>query len=151
MTALGDSFMVKMVLGIMLVMGQLTAPGNGLPQVLMPTYKPTVPIAAGKKGELVVSFNLLKGYAINKTPPINLKLESVAGLKLDKMDFTSSPNDPKSKDEYYVDLPTLKVPVTAAKAGRYEIPGKLVYFFCNKADGFCSRQVIDVKVPVTAQ
>ena len=33
-----------------------------------------------------------------------LKLTPVAGLKLDKTDFISSPDDPKSKDEYYVDL-----------------------------------------------
>jgi hypothetical protein len=71
-------------------------------------------------------------------------------VKLDKLVFMSSPDDPKSKDEYYVDLPVLKVPFTATKAGKYEIPGKLTYFFCSKTDGFCSRQVIDVKVPVTA-
>jgi hypothetical protein len=63
----------------------------------------------------------------------------------------SSPDDPKSKDEYYVDLPVLKVAVSGSKAGKYEIPGKLTYFFCSKTDGFCSRQVIDVKVPVTIQ
>ena len=45
----------------------------------------------------------------------------------------------------------MKVPVTAAKAGKYEVPGKLKYFFCSKADGFCSFQVLDVKIPVTAE
>jgi hypothetical protein len=127
----------------------LSAPGSGLPQVLTPQYKATVP--AGKKSDLTVSFDLLKGYAINKNPPISLKLTPVPGIKFDKTDFTSSPNDPKSTDEYYVDLPTLKVPMIVGKAGKYEVPGKLIYFFCSKADGFCSRQVIDVKVPVTAQ
>jgi hypothetical protein len=59
--------------------------------------------------------------------------------------------DSKAKDQYYVDLPTLKVPLTATKAGKYEIPGKLKYFFCNKADGFCSFQVLDVKIPLSAE
>ena len=143
--------MLKTVLGVMLVFAQLSAPGNGLPQVLTPAFKAAAPIVAGRKGEVAISFNLLKDFAINRTPQMSLKLEAVPGLKLDKMLFMSSPDDPKSKDEYYVDLPVMKVPLTAAKAGKYEIPGKLTYFFCSKTDGFCSRQVIDVKVPVTAQ
>ena len=101
--------MLNVLLGMILVVGQLSAPGSGLPQVLTPAYKAT--FAAGKKGDLTVSFNLMKGYAINKNPPISLKLTAVPGIKLDKMEFTSSPNDPKSTDEYYVDLPTLKVPL----------------------------------------
>jgi hypothetical protein len=134
----------------MLLLAQLTGIGSGLPQVLTPAYKSATPIAAGKKNEVTVSFSLTKGFAINRTPPISLKLTAVPGIKLDKMEFSSSSDDPKSKDEYYVDLPSLKVPVTVAKAGKYEIPGKLIYFFCSKTDGFCSRQVIDVKVPVAA-
>jgi hypothetical protein len=141
--------MLNVLIGMILVIGQLSALGSGLPQVLTPEYKAT--FAAGKKSDLTVSFNLMKGYAINKNPPISLKLTPVPGIKLDKTDFTSSPNDPKSTDEYYVDLPTLKVPVVVGKPGKYEVPGKLIYFFCSKADGFCSRQVSDVKVPITAQ
>lgn len=142
--------MLDMILGSTLMLMQLAGIGNGLPQVLTPAYKSTTPMTAGKKNEITVSFTLTKGFAINKTPPISLKLTAVQGVKMDKMDFTSSPDDPKSTDEYYVDLPSLKVPLTVAKPGKYEIPGKLVYFFCSKADGFCSRQVIDVKVPVSA-
>ncbi len=143
--------MLNTVVGLMLALTQLTGVGSGLPQVLTPSFKPTAPLAAGKKGSVVVSFNLLQGYEINRTPPVSLTLTAVPGLKLDKTDFKSSPDDPKSKDEYYVDLPVLNVPVVASKAGKYEIPGKLVYFFCSKSDGFCSRQVVDVKVPVSVQ
>jgi|ERR1051326_2596241 hypothetical protein len=142
--------MVEIILGSMLLFTQLTGIGNGLPQVLTPAYKSASPIAAGKKSEVTVSFSLTKGFAINRTPPISLKLTAIPGVKLEKTEFSSSPDDPKSKDEYYVDLPSLKVPLTAGKPGKYEIPGKLVYFFCSKSDGFCSRQIIDVKVPVTA-
>jgi hypothetical protein len=82
--------------------------------------------------------------------PLTLKLTPVSGVTLTKTDFSASSNDPKAKDQYYVDLPTLTVPVVPQKAGKYEIPGKLKYFFCSKADGFCSFQVLDVKIPVTA-
>lgn len=143
--------MFKLVMGVALIAAQLTGPANTLPQVLTPGYKAATPIQAGKKGEMTMSFSLLTGYAINRTPPISLTLKSVSGLTLEKTEFTTPSADPKSKDEYYVDLPTLKIPVRAAKAGNYEIPGKLVYFFCSKKDGFCSRQAIDIKVPVTVQ
>jgi hypothetical protein len=142
--------MLEMILGSMLLFTQLTGIGSGLPQVLTPAFKTTTPVSAGKKNELTVSFSLTKGFEINRTPPISLKLTGVPGVKLEKSEVSSSPDDPKSKDEYYVDLPSLKVPLTVTKPGKYEIPGKLVYFFCSKADGFCSRQIIDVKVPITA-
>src|SRR5437870_10905489 len=140
--------MLKLVLGAMLLLTQLSGPEGGLPQILQPDFKPTAPIKAGKRGEVTVSFTALKGYAVDRTLPMTLKLTAVLGVSLDKSELTAPSNDPKSKDQYYVDLPVIKVPVTAAKAGKYEIPGKLKYFFCNKTDGFCSFQVLDVKIPL---
>src|SRR3954462_4730510 len=134
--------MSNLVLGLLLFAAQLAGPGSTLPQILHPDFNPAAPMKAGQPGEVTVSFNLLKGYAINHKPPISLKLTKVAGVTLVKTDFATPTEDPKSKDEYYVDLPSIKVPVTVAKPGSYDIPGKLTYFFCSKADGFCSRQVL---------
>jgi hypothetical protein len=131
---------------MLLFLVQLSGPGSSLPQILHPAFK-AGPVRAGQSGELIVSFNLLDGYKINHTPPISLKLTAVSGLNLTKTDFVTPSEDPKSKDEYYADLPLIKVPITAAKTGNYAIPGKLTYFFCSKSDGFCSRQVLDVKIP----
>jgi hypothetical protein len=143
--------MVKL-LGFFVLLSQLvSAPGNELPQVMSLNPKMVSAAKVGKKSEVTVSFALLKGFVINRNPPISLKLTESPGVKLEQTAFTSTPDDPKSKDEYYVDLPTIKVPVTVAKAGKYEIPGKLTYFFCSKADGFCSRQVFDVKIPLEVQ
>jgi hypothetical protein len=136
------------LLGVMFLVSQLTGPGSALPQILHPDFKPTTPLKAGKRGEVAVSFTALKGYAIDRTLPLTLKLTAVPGVALAKNDLAASGNDPKAKDQYFVDLPTIKVPVTAAKAGKYEVPGKLKYFFCNKADGFCSFQVLDLKIPL---
>ena len=143
--------MSKLALGVLLLAAQLSGPGSSLPQVLQPDFKTDGPMMAGKAAEVTVSYTLLKGYAINHTPPISLKLTAVSGLALAKLDFATPSEDPKSKYEYYVDLPSIKVPITAAKAGKYVIPGKLTYFFCSKTDGFCSRQVLDVKIPVVVQ
>ena len=106
--------MLKLSFGFVLLVAQLTAPGNNLPQILSANFKAAAPVKAGLKANVTVSFNVLKGYAINRTPPISLKLNPAPGLHLDKTDFTTPSADPKSKDEYYAELPTLKIPVTAA-------------------------------------
>jgi hypothetical protein len=142
--------MSKLVLGL-LIATQLSGPGATLPQIIHPEFKAAGPMKAGQAGEVTVSFNLIKGYAINHTPPISLKLTRVSGVSLAKTDFATLSEDPKSKDEYYVDVPTIKVPVIAARPGKYDIPGKLTYFFCSKTDGFCSRQVVDIKIPFVVQ
>ena len=143
--------MLNLVLGMLLIATQLTGPGATLPQILYPVFKASGPMKVGQAGEVTVSFNLIKGYAINHTPPISLKLTKISGVNLGKTDFATPMADPKSKDEYYVDVPSISVLVTAAKTGKYEIPGKLTYFFCSKTDGFCSRQVLDVRIPVVVQ
>ena len=144
--------MVRLALGVFVVLSQLVAQsGNDLPQVMSLDLKTVAVAKAGKKSDVTVTFSLVKGFVINRTPPINLKLTETPGVKIDQLSFNTSPDDPKSKDEYYVDLPKIKVPVTAAKAGKYEINGKLTYFFCSKADGFCSRQIYDVKIPLQVE
>ena len=143
--------MLKLALGVLFVAAQLSGPGGALPQVLHPDFKAPAPLKAGKMGEVTVSFSAVKGYSIDRTLPLTLKLTAVPGVTLPKVDLAASGKDPKAKDQYYVDLPTIKVPVTAAKPGKYEVPGKLKYFFCKKADGFCSFQVLGVKIPVNAE
>jgi hypothetical protein len=143
--------MVNLVLGVMFALSQLSGAGGSLPQILHPNYKPATPVKAGKRAEVAMSFTATKGYAVDRTLPMTLKLTAVPGLLLEKTDLTASGADPKAKDQYYVDLPVLKVAITAAKPGNYEVPGKLKYFFCSKADGFCSFQVLDVKIPVLAE
>jgi hypothetical protein len=144
----GENMLLKLALGLMFAAGQLSGPGGALPQILHPSFKPSAPLKAGSRGEVTVSFNVIKGYAIDRMLPLTLKLTPQPGVTLSKTDLAASGNDPKAKDQYYVDLPTIKFPVSVAKAGAYEIPAKLKYFFCNKADGFCSFQVLDVKIPI---
>jgi len=143
--------MLNIVLGVIFAVSQLSGTGGGLPQILHPDFKPAAPIKAGKPGELVVSFTAVKGYAVDGTLPFTLKVTPVPGVTLNKTDLAAPAIDSKAKDHYYSTLPTIKVPVLAAKPGNYEIPAKLKYFFCNKADGFCSTQTLDVKIPVSAE
>ena len=135
----------------LLLMAQLVAPNVTIPQVRSAKFSTAGPVQVGRKADVTVSFNLRDGYKINRDPTITLSVVPVSGVKLDKTDIEASPIDRKSKDEYYVDLPTLKLGVTAAKAGKYELPGKLTYFFCSKSDGFCARQTVDVKIPLQVE
>jgi hypothetical protein len=135
----------------LLLMAQLVAPNVTIPQVMSAKFSAAGPVKVGRKADVTVSFNLRDGYKINRDPTITLSVVPVSGVKLDKTDIEASPIDRKSKDEYYVDLPTLKLGVTAAKAGKYELPGKLTYFFCSKSDGFCARQTVDVKIPLQVE
>jgi hypothetical protein len=141
---------MKMALALFLL-AQLVAPKGGLPQIMSAKFTNPPSIKAGRKADVTVSFNVVNGFLINRDPKISLAVTPVAGVTLEKKAFEASPVDPKSKDEYYVDLPTLKVGVTAARAGKYVLPGKLTYFFCNKADGFCSKQTVDVKIPLQVE
>jgi hypothetical protein len=136
---------------MMLLLTQLVAPTGKLPQIMSAKFSSPPAIKAGRKADVTVSFKVVNGFLINRDPKVSLAVTPVAGVTLEKKAIEASPLDPKSKDEYYVDLPTLKVGVTAAKAGKYELPGKLTYFFCNKADGFCSKQTVDVKIPLLVE
>src|SRR5579863_8826303 len=120
--------MLRAVFGAIFLLAQLSGPGGGLPQILQTDFKPVAPIKAGMRGEVAVTFTALKGYAVDRTLPLTLTLTPVSGITLAKAELKASPDDPKAKDQYYVDLPVIKVAVTAAKAGKYEVPGKLTYF-----------------------
>ena len=135
----------------LLLMAQLVAPTVTIPQVMSAKFSSAAPIKAGRKANLTVSFNLMKGYKINREPTISLDITPVTGVTLDAKSLEASSIDKKSKDEYYVDLPTLTVGLTATKAGKYELPGKLTYFFCSTSDGFCSKQTVDVKIPLQVE
>ena len=109
--------MLKTVFGVIVLLAQLTGPGGGLPQILQTDFKPVSPLKAGKPGEVAVTFTSLKGYAVDRTLPLTLKFTPVAGVTVPKTELKASPDDPKAKDQYYVDLPVIKVSDTASKPG----------------------------------
>ena len=121
-----------------------------MPQVVEADYS-SDNVISGQAGEVALLLDVRDGYLINHTPPMQLNLEPVSGLTLSETRLVSPSLDPDSTDVYYVNVPDFTIGVQAARAGAYEIPGELVYFFCSKADGFCARQTLDVSVPVVAE
>src|SRR5690349_17527810 len=94
----GDTMLLKMALILSVAMSQLSGPGGSLPQILHPTFKTTAPFQAGMRGEVSVSFTAIKGYAVDRTLPMTLKLAPQPGVTLPKTDLAASGNDPKAKD-----------------------------------------------------
>jgi len=143
--------MVNLALGIILFAAQLAATGGQLPDVIDAEYSGGN-VIVGEAGEVVVSLTVMDGYKINHMPPMQLNLESVSGVTLAETKFVSPPLDTDDPlDVYYDDVPNFNVRVIAERAGAYEVPGELVYFFCSIADGFCARHTLDVRVPVIAE
>src|SRR5260370_40612741 len=101
--------MLKAAFGAIFMLTQLSGPGGSLPQILQTDFKPVSPIKAGIRGEVAVTFTALKGYAVDRTLPMTLKFTPVSGVTLAKAELKASPDDPKAKDQYYVDLPVIKV------------------------------------------
>ena len=143
--------MVNLAFGIILLAAQLAATGGQLPDVIDAEFSGEN-VVVGQNGEIVVSLNVMDGYKINHMPPMQLNLESVAGVTLAETSFVSPPLDTDDPlDVYYADVPNFNVRVVAERAGAFEVPGELVYFFCSISDGFCARHTLDVKVPVIAE
>ncbi len=66
---------MQFVFGILL-MAQLSLPSGAVPpQVMSASFKPSAIVKAGQKADIAVSFNVIKPYAINRTPEITLKLD----------------------------------------------------------------------------
>ncbi|MDI6778589.1 MAG: hypothetical protein QME25_00085 [Bacteroidota bacterium] len=93
-------------------------------------------IKAGGKGQIFVFFKPQKGIYINLDPPIEFEIAD-DGAALGKMEI------PKSKKNEYLDTnKPLKQHFTIKKglpAGTYTLKGKLIYFYCSDAEGWCSR------------
>lgn len=142
--------MLSLFIGLVLA-SQLQALGNiELPQIITPEYADEA-IAPGSPASVQVALKVREGFLINRIPQMQLELEAVPGLDIAELELVSPTEDPKSTDSYYVDVPPFTIDVRAARAGSWEIPGELVYFFCNTADGYCARQTAKVSIPVRAE
>ena len=142
--------MLNFVIGLFLLSQLQLSGAIDLPQIIEPEFTGTT-VSAGSPSVIEVALEVRDGFLINRIPQMQLNLETVDGMTLAETRFVSSSEDPKSTDTYYVDVPGFAIGVEALRPGQFKIPGELVYFFCNKADGYCSRQIVEVEIPVRAR
>lgn len=117
------------------------------------------PSPASPGGELAVRLTLIpaKGIKINKYPKIKLQIpaqDGIAAPSEGSLGATAAPPPDKLDDNYFKSIDPLEVKVTldaGAKPGAREIEGKVTYFYCVAASGYCAPAKVAVKIPVTVK
>jgi len=106
-------------------------------------------ISLTKENELAFFLNPVKGIHINTTPTFELILE-----KNSQFEIVGKPRFAKDEKSYLdIDKPvefSIKAK-SGTKSGKQSLKGKLNYFYCSDAEGWCNRfsQPFEVSVDVT--
>ncbi len=112
---------------------------------------------AGQNVQVTLHLTPRSGFKINKYPRISLKVAEIDGLVAASSGSVGSktPPPPEEMDNNYfktVDPLVLTLELEPGlKAGRYEIPGKLKYFYCVKTSGYCAPMRVEVSIPVIVE
>ena len=99
-------------------------------------------LEVGKKGKVVVDVvPLEKGIHVNREFPLKYKVESSAGLKVDKLEWKRSDAvDPAAEN------PRFEIPVTAAAKGGQQVSVQMRFAICS--DAWCVPQTRTVTIPI---
>jgi hypothetical protein len=107
-------------------------------------------------GEATVSLLLspIKGVKINRYPRVRLQIPRADGLAAaaeGSVGNDKAPPPGQMESNYFkkVDPVELVLSVDAgAPSGTHEIPGKLTYFYCVAASGFCAPKSVPVEITI---
>ncbi len=98
-------------------------------------------------GTLAFTFDPADGIHVNTNPPFELRLD-----KQSPFTVVGTPVFEKT-DKEYLDIATpltfSLAPKQGTAAGTYSVKGKLNYFFCSDAEGWCNRFVQPIDLTVT--
>jgi len=111
-------------------------------------------VAPGGQAEVTLRLTAKDGIRINRYPKIKLvvpKAPALAGEAEVSLGNDGPPPAGKIEANYFdaIDPLLLKLDIDSkARSGLHEIEGKLVYYYCVKASGFCAPARRDVKIPI---
>jgi hypothetical protein len=115
------------------------------------------PVKAGSKSEAVVKLTPPSGIHINQYPPIRLTFESVPPVIFEpdsyKIGLDAMPDPPEKNPFKTVDPIKVRFRVAAHAAdAKVAVKGKLKFFYCVAASGYCAPGTKEVafSVPVAA-
>jgi hypothetical protein len=123
------------------------------PATIEVSVAPT-PVPPGGRAVIRVELTPQVGVKINRYPKIKLEVLSKPGLLegAETMHGDSEPPPPeKVGSNYFEDLGALQLNVSLderATAGRHDVEGKLIYFYCVPASGFCAPKRVALKIPL---
>jgi hypothetical protein len=112
-------------------------------------------VGAGLEALVTVKLDPKPGIKLNKYPKIKLQIPAVSGLvgaSEQSLGNTAPPPADQLEANYFregVDplSLTLHIDPQAAK-GRHEIRGKLSYFYCVAASGYCAPAKTELTIPI---
>jgi hypothetical protein len=113
-------------------------------------------LGAGSDASVTVKLEPKPGIKMNKYPKIKVQIPAVPGLvdaAEQSLGNASAPPPDQLDANYFhggVDPLTLTLHLDPAAAkGRHEIHGKLSYFYCVAASGYCAPAKAELTIPVT--
>ena len=115
------------------------------------------PVAAGAAAEVTLRLEPAAGVKINRYPKIKLEIPAQSGLVQAAAAEIGNdrPPAPDAMDKNYyekVDPVVLKLAVAPdAAAVEHQVSGKLTYFYCVTASGFCAPARVPVTIPVAVR
>jgi hypothetical protein len=113
-------------------------------------------VAPGGTAEVTLTLEPIDGVKINRYPKIKLRVpahEVLAG-EAEAAIGNDKPPPPGQKTNYWDEVDPLKLTLTLAEAappGSHEVQGKLVYYFCVPASGFCAPKRVPVTIPIVIE
>ena len=152
------------VIALLMTASAVAAPSprgkDGAPAGDPATFKIVVSpsaVAAGSEAEIALQLVPAKGIKVNKYPKIKLQVPAQTGL-VEAAEAAIGNDAPPPADQleanYFKSIDPVKVKVrldAGAAKGAHEIAGKLTYFYCVAASGFCAPARVAVKIPVTVR
>jgi len=113
-------------------------------------------VAAGSDAAVTVKIDPKPGIKMNKYPKIKIQIPAVPGLvdaaELSLGNSAPPPADQLEANYFHGAVDPLKITLHLdghAAKGPHEIRGKLSYFYCVAASGYCAPAKAELTIPVT--
>jgi hypothetical protein len=113
-------------------------------------------VGAGSEASVTVRLEPKPGIKMNKYPKIKVQIPAIPGLVDAAEQSLGNPAPPPADQldaNYFhggVDPLTITLHLDPqATKGRHEIHGKLSYFYCVAASGYCAPAKIELTIPIT--
>lgn len=117
------------------------------------------PAAVAPGGTAAVTLRIVPaaGIKVNRYPKIKLVVaaqENVVDASEASVGNSSGPPPGKPEANYFHDVDPVRLDLHVAKAakpGSHRVAGKLSYFYCVAASGYCAPARVAVEIPVTVR
>ena len=144
-----------LVLAALLSGGTPSTPAEPVKVSIAVAPTPAVP---GQEAAVTVTLQPGPGIKLNKYPKIKLQVAASPGVVAaaeGSIGNTRPPASDQLESNYYkgsVDPLVVNLPVDpAASSGKHDVPGRLSYFYCVAASGYCAPAKVDVSIPLTVR